>query len=91
MKADKVTELEKKRIRTSGIVKQLNRVLVNSLGPDYRHLYEVDTDIDPRQEAFWYLGGINPPDKVRIMRSKIKWLRPYAQDSVLRYAQYVRY
>lgn len=45
------------RIKASAIVKHLNRVLTRILGADNSHLYESDVDIDPRIEAFWFVGG----------------------------------
>ena len=48
-KAD-LTKYEMGRIRTSGLVKQINRTLINALGADNRHLYELDADVDPRYE-----------------------------------------
>jgi small subunit ribosomal protein S30 len=46
-----------KRIQGSAIVKHLNRVLTRNLGSDFSHLHEADIDIDPRIEAFWFVGG----------------------------------
>lgn len=40
------------RNRTSRIVSQINRTLINSLLADSPHLSEADTDIDPRHEAY---------------------------------------
>ena len=45
------------KVQSSAIVKHLNRVLTRILGADNSHLYESDVDIDPRVEAFWFVGG----------------------------------
>lgn len=89
MKSSDLTQFEIGRAKTSGLVKQLNRVLINALGPDHRHLYELDADVDPRHEAFWFVGGINPPAKVKKGRENVKWLKPSANDPVDRAFQYV--
>lgn len=49
--------VHKDNVRSSAIVKHLNRVLTRILGADNSHLYESDVDIDPRVEAFWFVGG----------------------------------
>lgn len=88
MKSSDLTPSEIGRAKTSGLVKQLNRVLINALGPDHRHLYELDSDVDPRHEAFWFVGGMNPPAKVVKGREAVKWLEPYLKDPVDRGFQY---
>lgn len=89
MKTSELSPYEIGRAKTSGLVKQLNRVLINALGPDHRHLYELDSDVDPRHEAFWFVGGINPPSKVKKGRENVKWMKPYVNDPVDRAFQYV--
>ncbi len=49
---------------------------------------EADTDIDPRHEAFWFLGGIEPPGRILKIR-KNDWQKEYANDPVDRNFQYV--
>lgn len=75
------------RIRTSRIVTQINRTLINSLTADYQHLSEAETDIDPRHEAFWFVGGIEPPERIRKMR-KNGWQKDFADDPVNRNFHY---
>lgn len=77
------------RAKTSGIVRQVNRILINSLGADNRHLYELDADIDARHEAFWFVGGVDPT----LLQTKIKKGRPstekYADEPYDRPFQYI--
>lgn len=61
-------------MKTSGMVKQVNRILINTLGGDNRHLYEADADIDPRHEAFWFVGQIEPTERVKGLRKSRKWM-----------------
>lgn len=76
-----------KRMRTSRMVHQINRTLINSLAADFPHLSETETDIDPRHEAFWFVGGIEPPERIRKMRQN-SWQKEYANDPVNRNFQY---
>lgn len=46
-------------------------------------MYEAETDIDPRHEAFWFFGGNPPPERIRNIRRK-DWQRQYADDPVNR-------
>lgn len=89
IKSSDLPAIEKDRIRTSGIVRQLNRVLINSLGADNAHLYESDADLDPRHEAFWFVGGIDPAANVRRMKNGLEWTKKYADDPLERPFQYV--
>lgn len=45
--------------------------------------------MDPRHEAFWFVGGINPPEKIRKMRENVEWLKHQAELPVDRQAQYL--
>lgn len=42
----------------------LNRLLVSHLSPINKHLGSIEVDLQPRVDAFWSLGGIEP-DKMR--------------------------
>lgn len=85
----KIDKQEAERVKTSGLVKQLNRILINALGADNSHLYELDADVDPRHEAFWFVGGIDPTKRVKQMREGIDWLKDYVNDPVDRPFQYI--
>jgi small subunit ribosomal protein S30 len=73
----------------STIIKQLNRTLISTLGADNRHLYELDMDLNPRIEAFWFVGGIIPPFQAVRIRRRLFSKREFANDPVLRGMQYV--
>lgn len=89
IKVSDITKDDINRAKTSGLVKQLNRILVNSLGADNRHLYESDADIDPRHEAFWFVGGIEPTSQVKKMRKLREFTKKYENDPVDRPFQYI--
>lgn len=77
------------RAKTSRLVKQLNRVMINALGADNRHLYESDVDYDPRIEAFWFVGKFVPPLNVQQFRKVRKQLKDTMTEPVDRAFQYV--
>jgi small subunit ribosomal protein S30 len=89
LKSSQIDPKFRDRIITSGLVNQVNRILINALGADHFHLSELDVDIDPRHEAFWFIGGIKPPESVRKMREGIDWYKKYANDPVDRTLQYI--
>lgn len=80
--------VEKLRASSSRIVNQVNRVIVNALSADVEHLREVEVDLDPRHEAFWFVGGIRPPVSVRRLRRKYIWQHEISEDPVNRHFQY---
>ncbi|KAF7392931.1 hypothetical protein HZH66_008764 [Vespula vulgaris] len=69
-------------IVASAIVYQINRTLLSNLVTIRPHLLEVQTDFEPRVEAFWFVGGIDPPGLKIKARKKIHWMREYAYDPV---------
>lgn len=46
-------------------------------------------DLEPRHEAFWLIGGINPPDNSRKSREKFDWIKHLADKPINRAAQYL--
>ncbi|KAH8356563.1 hypothetical protein KR200_002867 [Drosophila serrata] len=73
---------------TQIIVEQLNRVLLQALSADYAHLNEVEVDYNPRHEAFWAVGGVDPPKNVVKSKKGQKWQEDAANDPVDRLVQY---
>lgn len=86
---EELSPQEQEERTTSSLLTGLNRVLINNLSGKYGHLNEVETDFDPRHEAFWFLGGISPPALVKKIKEGMKWQKPYANDPYDRKIQYV--
>lgn len=86
--SDEECPAERLRQSSARIVNQINRVILNALMADVEHLGQVEVDLEPRHEAFWFVGGISPPDNVRRIRRKCIWQRPIAEDPVNRQFQY---
>lgn len=76
------------RNRASRLVSQINRTLINGLAADSPHLSEAETDTDPRHDAFWFVGGIEPPERIRKIRQN-SWQKDFANDPVDRNFRYV--
>lgn len=81
--------VDRLRESSSRIVNQIHRVIVNSLVADVEHLRDVEVDVDPRHEAFWFVGGISPPKMVKTIRGKCSWQRSIRNDPVNRQFQYI--
>ncbi|XP_067642227.1 large ribosomal subunit protein mL65 [Eurosta solidaginis] len=79
---------EREKFFAQMIVEQINRTLVNVLSPDFVHLQESDVETTPRHEAFWVVGGINPPKNVVRSKEGRKWQKGMANDPYDRYMQY---
>uniref|UniRef100_A0A1S4GB15 Uncharacterized protein n=2 Tax=Anopheles gambiae TaxID=7165 RepID=A0A1S4GB15_ANOGA len=84
-----VSPVEKEETVVRSLLVQLNRTIANALAPKFNHLNEIETDVDPRHEAFWFLGGIYPPNLVRKIKEGVEWQKQYANDPYDRNIQYV--
>lgn len=80
---------EKDKIFGELIIQQINRTLINFLSPEYQHLSEITYDIEPRHEAFWWVGCVNPTKSTRKSREGLKWLKEIADDPTDRVVQYL--
>lgn len=70
------------------IVEQVNRLCINVLSADYPHLKEIEIDYNPRHEAFWSVGGIEPPKNVIKSKEGRNWQKEMAKEPVDRQFQY---
>lgn len=70
------------------IVRQVNRILLATLSSDVPHLLEAQIDYEPRIEAFWFAGGIQPPTEVKNAKAGLKWSKDFAEESIDRRIQY---
>ncbi|XP_071449640.1 large ribosomal subunit protein mL65 [Hetaerina americana] len=73
---------------TSSIVRQINWLLMSFLPCNVPHLTEAQVDYEPRIEAFWAAGGMEPSYSTWKSRKNIEWLSSLADDPVDRYIQY---
>lgn len=59
---------EERTIRN--FVPQLNRLLIGTLTSENDHLGSTEIDLQPRVEAFWSLGGIEPDKTLKKARKE---------------------
>lgn len=52
------------------------------MSPTVSHLLETEIDFEPRVEAFWFVGGIDPPTLVKKAKTNSEWNKDYADDPV---------
>ncbi|XP_061400054.1 large ribosomal subunit protein mL65 [Musca vetustissima] len=81
-------EIEREKLFTQIVVEQIHRELANGLAGDFPHLHEVEVDYNPRHEAFWAVGGIEPPKNVVKSKEGREWQKDNAKDPVDRFMQY---
>jgi len=75
LKRNNLSNEELERRLSLQVVCQINRILLNYLAQDYNHMYDIQVDVTPRIEAFWFAGGMNPSDNVRRTRDCRPWLK----------------
>lgn len=82
--------MSKEKEQIDVVVDCLNRVLLREVSNNASHLLESEIDYNPRLEAFWCVGGIDPPDSVvkRRKREKILDEENY-NDPIDRWVQYI--
>lgn len=62
---------------------------MNALSRKIQHLNEAETDIEPRHEAFWFVGGIDPIKLLQKIRRGQKMSDEEVMESVDRNFQYI--
>ena len=78
----KTTATEEDR-RSRNFIPLLNRLLVNQLSLENEDLKTTEIDSNPRLEAFWSLGGIEPDKILRKVREKNeKFLKGKVDDPI---------
>ncbi|TDG41441.1 hypothetical protein AWZ03_012142 [Drosophila navojoa] len=73
---------------TQIIVELVNRSALQVLSADYGHLNEVEIDYNPRHEAFWAVGGVDPPKNVVKSKEGRPWQKDDAHETCDRLVQY---
>ncbi|XP_003703244.1 mitochondrial ribosomal protein S30 [Megachile rotundata] len=86
------TSEDKKKLQDDVVrtlVYQINRILLTTLSSTLPHLLETQIDYEPRVEAFWFAGGIDPPTLLRKAKANFKRQKEYADDPVNMPVQYL--
>ncbi|XP_033150249.1 28S ribosomal protein S30, mitochondrial [Drosophila busckii] len=82
---DSVTQ---ERQLTQIILEQIHRVVLQTLSADYAHLNELEVDYNPRHEAFWAVGGVDPPKNVVKSKEGREWQKEEANNTYDRLVQF---
>nr|XP_045598316.1 28S ribosomal protein S30, mitochondrial-like [Procambarus clarkii] len=72
---------------TKNFLLGLHRIIVSSLPSTVQHIKESMVDIQPRVEAFWLLGGIEPDVMLKKSRRNNKFLKEFENDLINRPVQ----
>lgn len=79
---------ERERQLSLNISERVNRIMLCVLSQSATHLKQVELDVDPRHEAFWIVGGIDPSMKVQNSRKGLKCSEEIVMAPVERPFQY---
>ncbi|KZC06833.1 28S ribosomal protein S30, mitochondrial [Dufourea novaeangliae] len=76
------SEKEMHNLIAKSVAYQINRIILSTLASLFPHLMEVEVDFEPRKEAFWFIGGIDPPEILRKMRAGSKFTKDIVDNPV---------
>ncbi|CAL7945468.1 unnamed protein product [Xylocopa violacea] len=79
---DKVKQKKLQDANTNMLVYQINRLILAAMSSSMPHLLETQVDFDPRREAFWFVGGIEPPALLRKAKENSKRAKNYANEPI---------
>lgn len=89
LKNEEITERQRASIMSSSLVQQVHRVIRNSLAGEVSHLQDIEVDVDPKHEGFWFVGGIEPLTVVQQSRDGCEWQKKHKKDPIDRPFQYL--
>lgn len=69
-------------VTVKAVIQNINRTMLIHLSSKYPHLLQAGVDFEPRLEASWFAGGIDPPNFMRKFRKSVKFLKNSADDPV---------
>lgn len=85
--------LDRKRnmeeIISKALIQRINRTMLAHLTPENPHLLHTEVDFEPRLEASWFMGGLDPPNFVKRFRERIPFMKEYVDDPVNLPVQYI--
>lgn len=89
--ANEKSELPESEVRISSLndlIQKINRTMLMHLSPKYPHLLHAEVDFEPRLEASWFLGGMEPSFKRKLMRKRNPKLQDFVHEPVTMPVQY---
>lgn len=84
-----MTELDEKNKQAKLIINAINRIILREISVNAPHLDESEIDYDARIEAFWSIGGLDPPESVIKRRKANKLSEEEVKAPIDRWVQYL--
>ncbi|XP_076748855.1 mitochondrial ribosomal protein S30 [Xylocopa sonorina] len=81
-KVDKVKQKQLQNANTNTLVYQMNRLILAAMSSSMPHLLETQIDFDPRREAFWFVGGVQPSASIKKMRESSRNMKDYVNEPI---------
>ena len=72
---------------SKSVSQQIHRILTTNLAVNYAHLLEAQMDIEPRNEAFWFFGGLETPYET-VRARKGHWAKEWSDEPINQCIQY---
>lgn len=79
---------ERERQLSLNISERVNRILLCVLSQSVKHLKQIELDVEPRHEAGWMVGGIDPSPGVVKWRQRRRLPEDMANRSIDKPFQY---
>ncbi|XP_025075488.1 uncharacterized protein LOC105432645 [Pogonomyrmex barbatus] len=67
---------------SKALIQRINKTMLVYLASRKPHLLCTEVDFEPRLEASWFAGGIDPPSFIRRFRRSVNFLKKFVNDPV---------
>ncbi|XP_011694126.1 PREDICTED: 28S ribosomal protein S30, mitochondrial [Wasmannia auropunctata] len=75
-------KIQMEDVISKALIHRINRTMLIHFASENPHLFNAEIDFEPRLEASWFMGGLNPPNFVKNFRKIVPFLKDYVDDSV---------
>ncbi|XP_011867652.1 PREDICTED: 28S ribosomal protein S30, mitochondrial [Vollenhovia emeryi] len=75
-------KINMEEIISKALVHRINRTMLIHLAPENQHLLHTEVDYEPRLEASWFMGGIDPPEYRRRFRKSRDFLKEHVDEPI---------
>jgi len=82
-------KINMENIISKALIHRINRTMLIHLISENPHLLHTEVDFEPRLEASWFMGGLNPSSSIQKFRKSIKFLNDFIDDPVDLPVQYI--
>ncbi|XP_012528781.1 28S ribosomal protein S30, mitochondrial [Monomorium pharaonis] len=74
---------------SKALIHRINRMMLVYLASENPHLLCTEVDFEPRLEASWFMGGLDPPSFIKRFRKSVPFLKETVDDPVDLPVQYI--